>query len=74
MNPAMKEKIAWSAGGAALLFIVALLIGGIYTVTPANGPVDTAYKINRFTGKVSLSKHMRSRLERCGSSQRARRK
>jgi hypothetical protein len=56
MNPAMKEKIAWSAGGAALLLIVALLIGGIYTVTPANGPVDTAYKINRFTGKVWLIK------------------
>src|SRR5438552_14339159 len=56
MNPAMKEKIAWSAGGAALLLIVALLIGGIYTVTPANGPVDTAYKINRFTGKVWLVK------------------
>src|SRR5436853_5577430 len=56
MNPAMKEKIAWSAGGAALLLIVALLIGGIYTITPPNGPVDTAYKINRFTGKVWLIK------------------
>ena len=56
MNPMMKEKIAWSAGAAVLLLIVSLMIGGIYTVTPPNGPVDTAYKINRFTGKVWLIK------------------
>lgn len=28
----------------------------MYTITPPNGPVDTAYKINRFTGKVWLVK------------------
>ena len=49
-------KIFWAAGAAVLLLIVALFIGGIYTVTAPNGPVDTAYKINRFTGKVWLIK------------------
>ena len=39
-----------------LVLIVSLFIGGIYTVTSPNGPVDTAYKINRFTGKVWLIK------------------
>ena len=38
------------------MLIVALFIGGIYTVTTPNGPVDTAYKVNRFTGKVWLIK------------------
>ena len=52
----MQEKVFWAAGGAVLLLIVALLIGGIYTVTPPNGPVDTAYKVNRFTGRVWLIK------------------
>jgi len=52
----MQEKVLWAAGGAVLVLIVALFIGGIYTVTPPNGPVDTAYKINRFTGKVWLIK------------------
>lgn len=49
-------KIFWAAGAAVLVLIVALFIGGIYTVTAPNGPVDTAYKINRFTGKVWLIK------------------
>ena len=52
----MQEKVLWGAGGAILVLIVALFIGGIYTVTPPNGPVDTAYKVNRFTGKVWLLK------------------
>jgi hypothetical protein len=51
----VNEKILWAAGGAILVLLVAL-IGGIYTITPPNGPVDTAYKINRFTGKVWLIK------------------
>jgi len=55
-NKVMQEKLLWAAGGAILLLIVALFIGGIYTVTPPNGPVDTAYKINRFTGSVWLIK------------------
>ena len=49
-------KIFWAAGAAVLVLIVALFIGGIYTVTAPNGPVDTAYKINRFTGNVWLIK------------------
>jgi hypothetical protein len=56
MTPILREKIAWAAGGAVLLLVIALLIGGIYTVTPPSGPVDTAYKINRFTGQVWLIK------------------
>ena len=52
----MQEKIFWAMGGAVLVLIVALFIGGIYTITPPNGPVDTAYKVNRFTGKVWLIK------------------
>jgi hypothetical protein len=52
----LQEKLLWAAGGAILVLIVALFIGGIYTVTPPNGPVDTAYKINRFTGNVWLIK------------------
>jgi hypothetical protein len=52
----MQEKIFWAAGAAVLVLIVSLFIGGIYTVTSPNGPVDTAYKINRFTGNVWLIK------------------
>src|SRR5437899_12967652 len=52
----VNEKILWAAGGAILVLLVSLFIGGIYTITPPNGPVDTAYKINRFTGKVWLVK------------------
>jgi hypothetical protein len=48
----INEKVLWAAGGAILVPLVALIIGGIYTITPPNGPVDTAYKINRFTGNV----------------------
>lgn len=33
-----------------------LLLGGLYTITPPNGPVDTAYKMNRLTGRVWLLK------------------
>ena len=52
----MQEKIFWAVGAAVLVLMVSLFIGGIYTVTPPNGPVDTAYKVNRFTGKVWLIK------------------
>jgi hypothetical protein len=52
----MQEKIFWAAGAAVLVLIVSLFIGGIYTVTAPNGAVDSAYKINRFTGKVWLIK------------------
>lgn len=52
----VNEKILWAAGGAILVLLVSLILGGIYTITPPNGPVDSAYKINRFTGKVWLIK------------------
>ena len=56
MTFSLLEKILWAFGGAVLLLISLVIIGGVYTVTPPNGPVDTAYKINRFTGKVWLIK------------------
>jgi hypothetical protein len=52
----LQEKLSWAAGAAILVLIVSIFIGGIYTVTPPNGPVDTAYKVNRFTGNVWLVK------------------
>ncbi len=53
----MKEKILLlSAGGIFLLVISFFLGGGVYTITAPNGPVDTAYMMNRFSGKVWLIK------------------
>ena len=52
----MKEKILWFIAGGTLILFLSLASGGIYTVTSPNGPVDTAYKINRFTGHVWLIK------------------
>jgi hypothetical protein len=52
----MKEKILWFIGGAFLIVVLSLVSGGLYTITPPNGPVDTAYKVNRFTGRVWLIK------------------
>ena len=52
----MKEKILWFVGGAVLIVALSLASGGIYTITPPNGPVDAAYKVNRFTGRVWLIK------------------
>jgi len=56
----MNQNIFWISGGviggllSALLIFIAL--GGLYTITTPNGPVDTAYKINRLTGHVWLVK------------------
>jgi hypothetical protein len=50
------EKFIWGGAGTAVLLLAAFLLGGVYTVTPPSGPVDAAYKINRFTGKVWLIK------------------
>jgi len=50
------EKFLWAGASAAILLTAAFLLGGVYTVTPPSGPVDAAYKINRFTGKVWLIK------------------
>lgn len=52
----MKDKLLVFLGGGVFFFFLFLLFGGIYTITPANGPVDAAYKINRLTGKVWLVK------------------
>ena len=52
----MKDKMFWLIGGGILLLALSLLSGGLYAVTAPNGPVDTAYKINRFTGRVWLIK------------------
>ena len=52
----MKEKILWFIGGAVLIVALSLVSGGIYMITPPNGPVDEAYKVNRFTGQVWLIK------------------
>lgn len=53
---ALKEKIIWSGGVTALSILLALIVGGVYSITPPSGPVDAAYKINRLTGKVWLIK------------------
>lgn len=52
----MKEKILWFIGGGVVFFVLFLLFGGLYTITPPNGPVDAAYKMNRLTGKVWMIK------------------
>jgi len=56
MKSMITEKIAWAGGGAVLLILIACLLGGWYTITPPSGPVDTDYKMNRFTGRVWLIK------------------
>ena len=52
----MKEKILWFIGGVVLIVALSLASGGIYMITPPSGPVDAAYKVNRFTGRVWLIK------------------
>jgi hypothetical protein len=52
----MKEKILWFMGGVGALLLLFIMFGGLYTITPPNGPVDAAYKINRLTGRVWLVK------------------
>ena len=56
MNSITTKKIMWAGAGTVLVLQVAFLLGGVYTITPPSGPVDTAYKMNRFTGKVWLIK------------------
>src|SRR5262249_49374748 len=55
----VNEKILWAAGGAILVLLVSLIIGGIFTVTTPNGPVGSADKNNRFTGQIWLVKTYR---------------
>lgn len=52
----MKEKILWFMGGVGAFLLLFIMFGGLYTITPPNGPVDAAYKINRLTGRVWLVK------------------
>ena len=52
----MRERALWAVFGVMILFFLFLLSGGLYTITSPNGPVDTAYKMNRLTGKVWLIK------------------
>jgi len=56
MSQAGKEKIVWTCGGAVFALLLAFILGGVYTITAPSGPVDAAYKMNRFTGKVWLIK------------------
>lgn len=56
MNKLVDEKILWAGAAAVPVLVVAFLLGGVYTITPPSGPVDTAYKMNRITGKVWLIK------------------
>ena len=52
----MKEKVGWFIAAGALILALSVVSGGIYTITSPNGSVDTAYKINRYTGQVWLVK------------------
>ena len=56
----MNQKMLWIGGGviggAIAAFVIFMLLGGLYTITAPNGPVDTAYKLNRLTGHVWLVK------------------
>ncbi len=56
----LKDRLSWLIGGVlvffALVVLVVLLSGGLYTITAPNGPVDAAYKMNRLTGRVWLIK------------------
>src|SRR6476620_6358758 len=56
MNSITTEKIMWASAGTVMVLLVAFLLGGVYAIPPPSGPVDTAYKMNRFTGKVWLIK------------------
>jgi len=51
-----RERALWAGAGIALLILLFLFSGGLYTITPPNGPVDSAYVMNRITGKVWLVK------------------
>jgi hypothetical protein len=51
-----RERALWALAGIVGLFLLFLVSGGLYTITSPNGPVDTAYVMNRITGKVWLVK------------------
>jgi hypothetical protein len=52
----VRDRVLWAVAGVIVLFFLFLISGGLYTITPPNGAVDTAYVMNRLTGKVWLVK------------------
>ncbi len=52
----VREKLLWFISGGVAFFLFLWLSGGLYTITPPNGPVDVAYKMNRLTGRVWMIK------------------
>ena len=50
------RELFWFIGGGIVFFLLFIAFGGLYTITTPNGPVDSAYKINRLTGRVWLVK------------------
>ena len=56
----MNQKTIWLTGAAIgtviVVFFLFISLGGLYTITSPNGPVDAAYKMNRLTGNVWLIK------------------
>jgi len=55
-SPLFRDRVLWAVAGVIVLFFLFLISGGLYTITPPNGAVDTAYVMNRLTGKVWLVK------------------
>jgi len=56
LNSFFTDRVLWAVAGVIVLFFLFLVSGGLYTITSPNGPVDTAYVMNRLTGKVWLVK------------------
>jgi hypothetical protein len=56
----MNQKTIWITGAVIgtviVVFFLFISLGGLYTITSPNGPVDAAYKMNRLTGSVWLVK------------------
>src|SRR3990172_11831055 len=52
----MRRELFSFIGGGIVFFLLFIVFGGLYTITTPNGPVDSAYKINRLTGRVWLVK------------------
>ena len=52
----MSKELFWFIGGGIVFFLLFIIFGGLYTITTPNGPVDSAYKINRLTDRVWLVK------------------
>src|SRR5205814_7446415 len=56
LSPLLRDRVLWAVAAVVVLFFLFLISGGLYTITSPNGPVDTAYVMNRLTGKVWLVK------------------